>query len=61
MSLRLKIFKTILSLMGAGLLTWIGLEIYRGNYLQAVAISGVSSILLWFVLGTGKPPPVDEP
>ena len=61
MSVRLKIYKIILTLMGLGLLGWIGFEIWRANYLEAVAISGVSSILLWFVLGTGKAPPVDEP
>ncbi len=51
MGIRLVLFKILAGALVLGLIAWIGLEIYRGAYLQAVAISGVSSLLLWFALG----------
>ena len=54
MNIRVKIYKFVLGLVVLVLLGWIGVTIYDGNYLEAVAISGVSSILLWFALGAGN-------
>lgn len=59
MAIRLFIFKIIGILMALALVGWIGFEIYHARYLEAVAISGVSSILLWFALGMGRKP-LDE-
>jgi len=50
------IFKVIIILLLLMLAAWIGYEIYRGNYLQAVAISGVGSVFLWFASGAANPP-----
>jgi len=60
MATRLFIFKIIGILLGLALLTWIVIEIYQGRYLEAVAISGVTSILLWFAMGLGRKPDDDE-
>lgn len=44
-------FKAIIILLLLMMAAWIGFEIYSGNYLQAVAISGVGSVFLWFASG----------
>ena len=54
MKSRILILKIFFALGLLALVVWIGLEIYRGNYLEAVAISGVGSLLLWFALGLGN-------
>ncbi|NQW00035.1 MAG: hypothetical protein HQ483_10090 [Rhodospirillales bacterium] len=46
MRMRLVIFRILLVALTTGLLAWIGYEVFRQNYLEAVAISGVSSVLL---------------
>ena len=56
MESRLLILKIFAALGFLALIVWIGLEIYRGNYLEAVAVSGVGSLLLWFALGLGNRP-----
>ena len=59
MNIRLKIFKFIAALIFLALITWIGLEVFYGRYLKAVAISGVGSLLMWFAMGLGTPPSDD--
>ena len=54
MKSRILILKIFAAFGLFALIVWIGLEIYRGNYLQAVAISGVGSLMMWFALGLGN-------
>jgi len=54
MNTRLKIFKLIVALLLLAFLSWIGLEVFNGRYLHAVAISCTGSLLMWFAMGLGK-------
>lgn len=59
MNTRLKIFKFIAALVFLAIITWIGIEVFYGRYLEAVAISGVGSLLMWFAMGLGNRPSDD--
>ncbi len=48
------ILKAVFILLLLLLAGWTGVEIYRGDYLQAVAISGVGSVFLWFASGAAR-------
>ena len=54
MNIRLKIFKFIAALIFLAIITWMGIEVFYGRYLKAVAISGVGSLLMWFAMGLGN-------
>ena len=59
MSTRLKFFKFIAALIFLAIITWVGIEVLYGRYLEAVAISGVGSLLMWFAMGLGSRPSDD--
>jgi len=50
-----RIFTLIVALILLAFLVWIGVEIYNGRYLHAVAISCTGSLLMWFAMGLGNP------
>ena len=39
-----------------GMLFWIIYAVIEGQYLEAVAVSSIGSVLAWFALGAGKAP-----
>jgi hypothetical protein len=38
----------------AGMVSWIVYAVVEGKYLEAVAISCIGPVLLWFMLGAGR-------
>ncbi len=48
--------KIFIVIIIASLLGWIIFTILQGQYLEAVAISCIGSVLLWFALGAGRTP-----
>lgn len=54
METRQKYYKLFLLFVTVAVVSWVAVTAYQGKYIEAVAISGVSSILLWFALGISK-------
>ena len=46
--------KIFISLVLVGMLAWIVYAVIGGRYLEAVAVSCIGPVLLWFMTGAGK-------
>jgi len=46
--------KIFISLVLIGMLAWIVYAVIAGRYLEAVAVSCIGPVLLWFMTGAGK-------